>query len=105
MGRKEELNNTEKSLLAGMQEALAYVKGEKTKAKTHEVVLADIDPKKVRQKTKMSQKRFSETFLLPVSNVRNWEQGTRAPDQAARVLLALIEKHPNQMEEFMRELG
>jgi len=100
----DEYNKTEKRLIEGMNDALAYAKGQKTDARTHEVFLADIDARRVRAKTKLSQRKFAEVYKVPIKNVRNWEQGRRTPDQAARVLLALIDKDPKCIEKMMDEI-
>ena len=49
--------------------------------------VADVDVRAIRTRMRMTQQRFADVFGLPVSNVRDREQGRSAPDQAARVLL------------------
>src|SRR5712692_9958554 len=44
----------------------------------------------LRKKLKMTQKQFAARFHLPLGTVRDWEQGTHRPDQAAQVLLTVI---------------
>lgn len=35
--------------------------------------------KEIRETTGMSQKKFAETYGIPLSTLRNWEQGTNSP--------------------------
>jgi len=80
------------SILKGLREALAYERGEETKARVH-----TIDPSEVvciRKKTGLTQVEFSKTFAIPLSTLRKWEQGDRTPHGPAGVLLRIIEKNP-----------
>ncbi len=49
----------------------------------------------LRQKLNLTQEEFAQRFHLPLGTVRDWEQGAHRPDQAARVLLTVIEKDPD----------
>jgi putative transcriptional regulator len=42
----------------------------------------------------LSQAAFANRFGLSVFAIRNWEQGKRQPDPAARAYLKVIEKAP-----------
>ncbi len=88
------MNETESSILRGLQDALAYAKGDKNRGKTHTIDIDDIDVKQARQNLGLSQDKFAATFGVSVATVRNWEQGRRRPAGAARVLLKVIEKEP-----------
>jgi putative transcriptional regulator len=48
----------------------------------------------IRNKTGLSQERFAATFSLSLASLRNWEQGRRHPEGAARVLLTVIDREP-----------
>jgi putative transcriptional regulator len=52
------------------------------------------DVRSVRQECGMTQKAFADTFGFTVAAVRDWEQGRRQPDRAARILLAVIQSSP-----------
>ena len=43
----------------------------------------------------MSQALFAGRFGFTVTAVRNWEQGRRQPDLAARALLMVIDREPD----------
>jgi DNA-binding transcriptional regulator YiaG len=47
-----------------------------------------------RQKLGLSQSGFAELLGISVRTLHHWEQGTRKPSGAARVLLKVAEKHP-----------
>ncbi len=49
----------------------------------------------MRKKLNLTQEEFAARFHLPLGTVRDWEQGAHRPDQAARVLLTVIEKDPD----------
>ncbi|MAG06882.1 MAG: transcriptional regulator [Sphingomonadaceae bacterium] len=52
------------------------------------------DVRAIRKAQGMSQKAFAERYELPVSVVRDWEQGRYSPPAAAITLLNVIEHHP-----------
>ena len=53
-----------------------------------------IDVAALRKSQGLSQSRFAARYSLPVSTIRDWEQGRRHPDRAAFLLLRLIEAEP-----------
>jgi putative transcriptional regulator len=56
------------------------------------------DAKAIRKTTGLSQTAFAWRFGFDVSALRDWEQGRRTPDRAARVLLAIIKYEPKAVE-------
>lgn len=52
------------------------------------------NPKDIRRQLHMTQEQFAESFSLPLGTIRDWEQGAKQPDTAARVLLRVISKNP-----------
>ncbi|MCX7097083.1 MAG: helix-turn-helix domain-containing protein [Methylococcales bacterium] len=52
------------------------------------------NPKEIRKRLKMTQQQFAAQFGLPLGTLRDWEQGTRAPDSAAKSYLRVIAKNP-----------
>lgn len=82
------------SIMAGLEDALAYAKGDRRRGKPHVVQVPAVDVRKARKKLGMSQDRFAASFGVSVATVRNWEQGRRRPEGAARVLLRVIEREP-----------
>ena len=49
----------------------------------------------LRNKLNLTQEEFAARFHLPLGTIRDWEQGAHRPDQAARVLLTVIENDPD----------
>jgi putative transcriptional regulator len=85
-------NDAFKKVAHGLREAIAHVKAEGTGAVVH--FAEDGDVSAVRKKTALSQEDFARTFGVSLGTLRNWEQGRRAPDGPARVLLTLINRDP-----------
>ena len=84
----------EKRIIKGMKEALAISRGD-LPAGTYKVYIPEaIDVKAIREKMGLSQASFANRFGLSVFSLRNWEQGKRQPDPAARAYLKVIEKAP-----------
>jgi len=54
--------------------------------------------KKIRQKTKLSQSVFAKLLNVSLSSVRQWEQGSRIPTGATKVLLELLDKSPHILD-------
>ncbi len=61
-----------------------------------------IDVKKTRNKLGLSQAAFAAKFGFQPATLRNWEQGRTYPDGPARVLLAVIAKHPEAVEDSLK---
>ena len=84
-----------KRIIEGMKEVLAISKGE-LPAETYRIHIPEnIDVKAIREKMGLSQSSFANRFGLSVFTLRNWEQGKRRPDPAARAYLKVIEKVPD----------
>lgn len=48
----------------------------------------------LRERFGLSQTQFAALLGISAGTLRNWEQGRRAPEGAARVLLRVAAKHP-----------
>ncbi|MGQ0816653.1 helix-turn-helix domain-containing protein [Acinetobacter baumannii] len=59
--------------------------------------LGSVDVKKIRTKTRMSQKEFCSTFGLNLNTLRHWERGDRIPQGSALILLNMIDKSPEEV--------
>lgn len=53
-----------------------------------------IDVRELRESLSMSQPEFALKFGINLGTLRQWEQHRKQPDQAARVLLAVIKHNP-----------
>jgi putative transcriptional regulator len=84
-----------KSILAGLQDALAYAQGDTTRGEAHTVqVPATVDVKAIRKRLGLTQVAFAQRYGFELSSIRNWEQGRRQPEGPARILLLVIDKEP-----------
>jgi len=89
-------------LIASMREAGAIVRGQAEAARVH--LPPDVpDVRAIRERLALSRPAFAERFGLAVAAVRDWEQGLRRPDPAARVLLMVIGRSPDVVAEAVAE--
>lgn len=49
---------------------------------------------RLRRRLKITQAQFAQRYRIPLSTLRQWEQGVREPDAATRLLLAVIAEDP-----------
>jgi putative transcriptional regulator len=84
-----------KSILTGLQDALAYAQGNITRGDAHTVHIPEaVDVKAIRKRLGLTQAAFAQRYGFELSSVRNWEQGRRQPEGPARLLLVVIDKEP-----------
>ena len=86
---KDELFN---ELVTSVREGGRILRGKAKPAR--KFVIETPDVKKIRSNYKLSQNEFAALMGISVSTLRNWEQGRRAPEGSARVLLQVAAKHP-----------
>lgn len=60
-----------------------------------------VDVTALRRRTGLSQTAFSRRIGVSAATLRNWEQGRRAPEGPARILLALLDRNPKIVEETL----
>jgi putative transcriptional regulator len=56
----------------------------------------------IRRALKLSQEDFAERFRIPLGTLRDWEQGRKEPDAAARAYLTVIGRNPSAVTEALR---
>jgi putative transcriptional regulator len=93
---KEEMSEMAKGILAGLEEAIAHMRGEPNKVRLTHYVCADA--KVIREHLDMSQRAFSETYGIPLATLQNWEQGRNRPDKTASAYLWSIAKLPDEIK-------
>ena len=49
----------------------------------------------------LSQGEFSEQFRIPIGTLRDWEQGRKEPDAAARAYLVVIARNPDAVRKAL----
>jgi putative transcriptional regulator len=93
-------SNLGDELIASLREGLDILDGKQPPARFHAAPTA-VDVKAIRTGLKLSQAEFAQRFGFPVATVREWEQGRRRPEQAARTLLLVIASKPEIVDEVL----
>jgi putative transcriptional regulator len=89
------------SIMRGLQQTLAYAKGDASQVRvvTAPKILPDV--KKIRKGLKKNQKDFALAYHINPSTLRSWEQGKRTPPDYAIAYLKVIEQCPEVVEEAL----
>lgn len=90
-------------VIEGLEQAIAWTRGENDDVRVTLVHVPNVDVREVRTKMGLSQAQFATKFGFPPATLRNWEQGRSRPDAPTRVLLAVIAKHPEAVEDVLRK--
>src|SRR5437867_9615216 len=85
-------------IITSLKEAIAWAGGEDIPVRVTAVEIPKTDVRAVRRKLRLSQSQFAAKFGFQPATLRNWEQGRTKPDGPARVLLAVIARHPEAVE-------
>ena len=62
-----------------------------------------IPPKLLRRRLGMTQAQFARALRVPLSTLRNWEQGRREPTGPAKALLRAIKNNPQAVLKELAE--
>ncbi|MFZ4748686.1 MAG: helix-turn-helix domain-containing protein [Sphingomonas sp.] len=90
------------SLMEGLNEALAFSRGEKTGVIVHQIEVPVVDVAAIRASTGLSQGAFARSIGVAKGTLLNWEHGRRRPTGPAQVLLAMIARKPSLVSELLR---
>src|SRR5678809_1265499 len=90
-------------IIEGLEQAISWTRGENDDVRVTLIQVPEIDVRQVRTSMGLSQAQFATKFGFPPATLRNWEQGRSRPDAPTRVLLAVIEKHPEAVEDVLRK--
>ena len=96
------MSNAGKRIRRSVQNARAYARGEVTEGFVAHVP-DDVNVRDIRSKMKLTQEAFARRFGFSPAAVRDWEQRRRQPDPAARVLLMVIDRHPDAVLDVLAE--
>lgn len=86
-------------------QAVDYVEGNPTKARTKTVVIKELaafsaqDIKDLCLQMNLTQKSFAALIGVSVKTIESWEHGTNQPSGAARRLLEILSNQPHVAEE------
>lgn len=86
-------------LIAGLKDIQAYKAGQRDGFVAH--VPAHVNVRSIRNQMHQTQESFARTYGFSVAAVRDWEQGRRQPERAARILLAMIAEEPETVQRVM----
>ncbi len=86
-------------IMAGLGEVLDIVESRAEPARVY--VPKTVDVRAIRHKARLSQSAFAMRFGIPAATLRDWEQGRRAPEPCARILLKIIDLHPEVVDEVL----
>lgn len=89
--------NIEKSL----RQIIDYKNGNRENFRVISVIPNNIDVSSIRNNLHLSQIDFANKYGFSVGTLRNWEQGRRQPDGAARTLLLLIQHDSNMVNDIL----
>ncbi len=84
-------------LVQSVKEMQAIRTGRMKPSRVFEV--PDPDARAIRSRFKLSQMEFAGLLGISVGTLRNWEQGLRRPEGPARVLLHVVELHPDAVRD------
>jgi putative transcriptional regulator len=86
--KKETFNE----LLTSIEQGGSVLRGKKMPSRSFRIASPDV--LKIRRHLGLTQERFAELLGISPATLRNWEQGRRKPEGAARVLLCVAAKYP-----------
>ena len=66
---------------------------------------AAVDVRAIRKRLDLTQAAFAARFGFSPRTVQQWEQGRRTPEGPARILLCILERRPELVEEVLSESG
>ena len=89
-------------IIESLREAVDWAEGKSVPVRLTTVDVPVVDVRKVRKRLRLSQAAFAAKFGFQAATLRNWEQGRSRPDAPTRVLLAVIAKHPEAVEDVLR---
>ncbi len=82
-------------IIKGLGEAADLVQGKADEKSFRVHVPETVDVRAIRRKLKLTQQQFALRYGFSLSAVRDWEQDRRRPEASARVLLKVVERHPD----------
>ena len=81
-----------KKLVKSVKQMGAIMRGEDIPHRR--TVVTQIDVKALRERTGLTQAKFSTMIGVSIKTLQNWEQGRREPDGPAKALLRVVEREP-----------
>ncbi len=88
-------------IMDGLTDAVAIAEGRADPTSYRAHVPEEVDVKAIRTAQGLSQEAFALRYGFSPPAVKDWEQGRRRPEAAARTLLKVIEKRPEAVIEAL----
>ena len=85
-------------LVASVKEGGEILSGQRAASRRFE--FQPVNVVRIRERLSLTQPKFAALLGISLATLRNWEQGRRVPEGPARVLLNVVDKHP----EVLRDL-
>ena len=79
-------------LVTSIEQGGAILRGKKASSRSFRIENPDVTA--IRRHLGLTQQKFAELLGISPATLRNWEQGRRRPEGAARVLLCVAAKYP-----------
>jgi len=87
-------------LVESVREGGAILREEKEPSRVF--IVDGPDVKSIREQYQLSQSQFASLLGISIKTLQNWEQGRRAPQGPARVLLQVAAKYPDAVWDVVR---
>jgi putative transcriptional regulator len=94
-------NHLYEGIKAGLEEALAFARGEADMSKIRVHLPKDIDVKAIRRATGMTQQEFALHYGFNLARLRDLEQKRTSPDSVVRAYLTVIKKNPQAVRDAL----
>ena len=98
----EIMSKVGKSIIRGLEQALAFANGTAKKGTYVVHIPAEIDVKAIRGRLGLTQREFAMRFWFDIETLRHWEQGRRVPEGPTRAYLMVIDREPKAVEKALR---
>jgi putative transcriptional regulator len=95
------------SLIKGLEDALAYERGEKKLKSIHRTLTPPAPQfskekvRKLRELLGYTQLEFASLLNVDIGTIRHWEQGRRKPTASSNRLLQILAERPRLAKELM----
>ena len=85
-------------IMAGAEEVVALAERRLEAGRFAVHAPGGVDVRAIRRRARLTQQAFASRYGFSVGAVRDWEQGRKQPEAAARVLLTVIAREPAAVE-------
>jgi putative transcriptional regulator len=96
------MSNAFEEIKSGLEEAIAWQQGDKSKEMAHFIRALPVNVKEIRAKLGITQEAFCENYGISLSTLKKWETGAREPEGPTKAYLYLISQRPNVVKKTLR---